>query len=54
VEERQMSDLIVVGFHGKHRAVEVLDQLQELDADWTIELEDAVAAYRRDNGKLRI
>jgi uncharacterized membrane protein len=49
-----MSDLIVVGFHGKHRAVEVLDQLQELDADWTIELEDAVAAYRRDNGKLRI
>jgi hypothetical protein len=25
-----MSDLIVVGFHGKHRAAEVLDQLQQL------------------------
>jgi uncharacterized membrane protein len=52
--EGQMSDLIVVGFHGKHRAVEVLDQLQQLDADWVINLEDGVAAYRRDNGKLRV
>jgi len=49
-----MSDLIVVGFHGKHRAAEVLDQLQQLDDEWTINLEDAVAAYRRDNGKLRV
>ena len=49
-----MSDLIVVGFHGKHRAAEVLDQLQQLDADWVIDLDDGVAAYRRDNGKLRV
>ena len=49
-----MSDLIVVGFHGKHRAAEVLDQLQQLDADWVINLDDGVAAYRRDNGKLRV
>ena len=49
-----MSDLIVVGFHGKHRAAEVLDQLQQLDEDWVIDLEDGVAAYRRDNGKLRV
>jgi uncharacterized membrane protein len=49
-----MSDLIVVGFHGKHRAAEVLDQLQQLNADWVINLEDGVAAYRRDNGKLRV
>ena len=49
-----MSDLIVVGFHGKHRAAEVLDQLQQLDDEWVIELEDGVAAYRRDNGKLRV
>jgi uncharacterized membrane protein len=49
-----MSDLIVVGFHGKHRAAEVLEQLQHLDDEWVINLEDAVAVYRRDNGKLRI
>lgn len=49
-----MSDLIVVGFHGKHRAAEVLDQLQQLDDEWVIDLEDGVAAYRRDNGKLRV
>jgi uncharacterized membrane protein len=50
-----MSELIVVGFHGKHRAAEVLDQLQRLeDEQWTIELEDGVAAYRRDNGKFRV
>jgi uncharacterized membrane protein len=49
-----MSDLIVVGFHGKHRAAEVLDQLQQLDDKWVIDLEDGVAAYRRDNGKLRV
>ena len=49
-----MSDLIVVGFHGKHRAAEVLEQLQQLDDKWVIDLEDGVAAYRRDNGKLRV
>ena len=49
-----MSELVVVGFHGIHRAAEVLDELQNLDEAWTIDLEDGVAAYRRDNGKLRV
>jgi uncharacterized membrane protein len=49
-----MSELIVVGFHGTHRAAEVLDQLQQLNEDWTVDLQDGVAAYRRDNGKLRV
>jgi uncharacterized membrane protein len=49
-----MRDLIVVGFDGKHRASEVLGQLQTLDEDWTIDLDDAVAVYRTDDGKLRI
>jgi uncharacterized membrane protein len=53
-KEKPMRDLIVVGFHGKHRAAEVLDQLRRLDADQAIHLQDGVAAYRRDNGKLRI
>jgi len=49
-----MSELIVVGFHGIHRAAEVLDELQRMDADMKLDLEDGVAAYRRENGKFRI
>ena len=48
------SNLIVVGFRGKHRASEVLAQLQQLSNDWSVDLEDAVAAYRTDDGRLRI
>jgi uncharacterized membrane protein len=49
-----MDNLIVVGFRGKHRASEVLEQLQGLDDEWTVDLADAVAAYRTDDGRLRI
>lgn len=49
-----MNSLIVVGFHGKHRATEVLEQLERLSDSWVIDLEDAVSVYRRANGKLRI
>jgi len=47
-------NLIVVGFHGKHRSSEVLSQLQELAYDWKLDLKDAVAAYRTDDGELRV
>ena len=49
-----MRDLIVVGFPGKHRAAEVLGQLQDLNEQWTIDLADAVAVYRTDDGRLRV
>ncbi len=50
-----MSTLIVVGFKkDKLRASKVLNELVELDYAWTIDLDDAVAAYRDYNGKLRI
>ena len=49
-----MKDLIVVQFQGKHRASEVLEQLQGLDGDSTMALDDAVAVYRTDDGKLRV
>jgi uncharacterized membrane protein len=50
-----MSTLIVVGFKkDKFRASQVLNELVDLDYDWTIDLDDAVAAYRDYNGKLRI
>lgn len=49
-----MADLIVIGFEGKHRAAEVLSQVVGLNASWTIDLKDAVAVYRTDDGRLRI
>lgn len=49
-----MAELIVTGFQGTHRAAEVLDQLQELNALETIDLQDAVAVYRTKKGKLRL
>lgn len=49
-----MNELIVVGFNGTYRAAEVLTELQTLDADWVIQLRDAVAVYRTYDGKLRL
>ena len=48
-----MAELVVVGFEGKHRAAEVLNQLQAMELSFDIDLKDAVAVYRTDDGKLR-
>lgn len=50
-----MPTLIVVGFKkDKFRASEVLNELVERDYTWTVDLNDAVAAYRDYNCNLRI
>lgn len=49
-----MQELIVVGFRGKHRAAEVLEQAQQLEFDGEVDVADAVAVYRRDDGTLRL
>lgn len=49
-----MRELIAVGFAGKHRAAEVLGQIQDLDDQGLIDLADAVAVYRTGDGRLRI
>jgi len=49
-----MQDLIAVGFSGPRRATEVLRKLQSLDARGTIDLADAVAVYRTEDGRLRV
>jgi uncharacterized membrane protein len=50
-----MPTLIVVGFKKDMlRASKVLNELVDLNYDWTIDLDDAVATYRDYNGKLRI
>src|SRR4051812_21310262 len=46
--------MIVVGFTGTRRASEVLAELRKLEDKWVVDLEDAVAAYRTDDGRLRI
>ncbi len=47
-------NLIVVGFHGTHRASEVLVRLVRLTDEWALELKDAVAVHRTDAGWLRV
>jgi uncharacterized membrane protein len=49
-----MSTVIVVGFPGRHRAREVLNQLERLQEPATFELDDALAVYRTDKGPLRV
>jgi uncharacterized membrane protein len=49
-----MAELMAVGFEGRYRAAEVLEQLEALNATWTIDLKDAVAVYRTRSGKLRV
>ena len=49
-----MSHVIVIGFQGKHPAAEVLSQLERLQEPATFELEDALAVYRTNSGRLRI
>lgn len=50
----QRAEMIVIGFEGKHRAAEVLSQLENTDLSLGIDLKDAVAVYRADDGKLRV
>ena len=49
-----MRNLIVVGFRGRHRAAEVLAELLDMSHDWVLDVDDAVAAYRTNDGRLRI
>jgi uncharacterized membrane protein len=50
-----MANLIVVGFKkDMYRASDVLNQLQGMNEEWSVDLHDAVAVYRDYNGKLRV
>lgn len=49
-----MRELMAVGFVGKHRAAEVLGQIQDLDDQGLVDLADAVAVYRTKDGRLRL
>jgi uncharacterized membrane protein len=50
-----MAELIIVGFKkDMYRASEVLNTLQEMNDNWVVDLNDAVAVYRDYSGKLRV
>jgi uncharacterized membrane protein len=49
-----MSELIVVAFDDPNRADEVLTELRELQREYLVDLEDAVVAVRRPDGKIRL
>lgn len=50
-----MWQLIAVGFKQDiHRASAVLNKLRAMEDEWVVDLDDAVAVYRDDNGKLRV
>ena len=50
-----MSNLIVVGFKkDMYRASQVLNELSQMNYDWVVDLQDAVAVYRDYSGKLRV
>ena len=50
-----MAELMVVGFkQDGRRASEVLELLSRSNPDWTVDLRDAMAVYRDDNGRLLV
>jgi uncharacterized membrane protein len=49
-----MSELIVVAFDEPNKADEVLSELRELQLEYLIDLEDAVVAVRRPDGKVQL
>src|SRR5262245_42796301 len=46
-------ELIVAGFAGTRQASEVLTELRQQERERTVDLEDAVAVHRTDDGQLR-
>lgn len=49
-----MTELVVLGFSEKHRALEVLPQLQRLEYDWRTDFDEAVAVEVEKDGRLRL
>ena len=49
-----MSELIVVGYEDETKAYNVLDELQELQREYLVDLEDAAVIVRNHRGKVRV
>lgn len=51
---RQVTELVVIGFSEKHRALEMLPRLQRLEVGWGADLNEAVAVEVENDGRLRL
>ena len=49
-----MADLVVIGFDNEHKADEVRTALWKLQKEYLIDLEDAVVAVKKANGKVKL
>jgi len=49
-----MADLVVIGYDDVHRAEEVRLKLLKMQREYLVDLEDAVVAYKDENGKVRL
>lgn len=49
-----MSDLIVIGYDDPHKAEEVRLKLLKMQKEYLIDLEDAVVAIKKDDGKIKL
>jgi len=49
-----MSDLVVIEFPSEAKAEEVRDKLLDMQNDYLIELEDAVIAIKKPNGRIKL
>jgi uncharacterized membrane protein len=54
LEEKRMSDLIVIGFPDEFKADEVLLDLRKLEREYLIDLEDAAIVVRNKDGKVKV
>lgn len=50
----KVEELVVMGFGDKHRALEVLPQLQRLKFPWSVDLSNAIAVEVEPDGRLRV
>ena len=53
-EAGNLRELIMMGFGERHRALEVLPQLQRLQFEWTADMQNAVAVEVEKDGRLRM
>jgi uncharacterized membrane protein len=53
-KEYSMSDLVVIGYDDMHKAEEVRLMLLKLQKEYLIDLEDAVVAVKREDGKIKL
>jgi uncharacterized membrane protein len=49
-----MADLVVIGFEDEHKAEEVRLALLRMQREYLIDLEDAVVAIKKENGKIKL